>query len=192
MLADAVALEWAAQGEEILPAAMTLTRLATTVVDLMPARRADAVEEIADFAGTDLLCYRASAPHELVLRQERLWQPWLDWAAREIPASLVTTRTVEPIAQPEASLRSLRAVIESLDDWRLVGVHASTTALGSLVLALALERGAASVDTVLEAALLDENFAIETWGEEREQQRRLRRLRSEVGAAAQFLAALRR
>src|SRR5690242_8755119 len=78
-LAEAVAEEWRRQGEEIAPDMMPLTRLATTVLDLMPARREDAVDEAAGFAGTDLLCYRAAAPQVLVARQRAAWQPWLDW-----------------------------------------------------------------------------------------------------------------
>ena len=90
-LAEAVAEEWRRQGEEIAPDTMPLTRLATTVLDLMPARREDAVEEAAGFAGTDLLCYRAVAPQVLSARQRAAWQPWLDWAERQYDARLIVT-----------------------------------------------------------------------------------------------------
>ena len=83
-LAVDIAEEWRAQGDEIDPGPMRLTRLATTVVDLMPARRPDAIAEAAGYAGTDLLCYRAEHPAELVARQARAWQPWLDWAERQL------------------------------------------------------------------------------------------------------------
>ena len=63
-------------------------RLATTVVDLMPARREDAIAEAAGYAATDLLCYRAAGPAELVARQAATWQPWLDWAERRFDARL--------------------------------------------------------------------------------------------------------
>ena len=46
-LAAAVAAEWDAQGETIDADSMRLTRLATTTVDLMPARRQDAIDEAA-------------------------------------------------------------------------------------------------------------------------------------------------
>src|SRR5687768_5892728 len=120
---------------------MRLTRLATTVVDLMPARRGDAVAEAAGFAGTDLLCYRAASPASLVARQAAIWQPWLDWAEREFDARLAVAAGVMPVTQPETALRALRVPVERLDDWRLVGLHGATTQLGSLVLGLAVERG---------------------------------------------------
>lgn len=189
-LAKAVAEEWRAQGTEIVPASMPLTRLATTVVDLMPARRADAIAEAAGYAGTDLLCHRAAEPAELVARQRALWQPWLDWALRQHDARLVPQAGVVAAPQPTASLDRLRAAVERLDDWRLVGLHAATTLTGSLVLGLALEHGAIRGDAAFAAALLDELWTIERWGEEPEQQRRHARLRRDLEAAERFLRLL--
>ena len=68
-LAEAIADEWREQGEQIETHSMPLNRLATTAVDLMPARRGDAVTEAAEYAATDLLCYRAVGPASLVQRQ---------------------------------------------------------------------------------------------------------------------------
>jgi chaperone required for assembly of F1-ATPase len=189
-LAEAVAAEWAGQGETVAPAAMRLTRLATTAVDLMPARRADAVAEAAGFAAHDLLCYRAAGPPGLVARQDAAWQPWLAWALARYDAWLDVARTLDPIAQPERSLAALRAAVAALDDWRLTGLHAITTATGSLVLALAVEQGALDAAGAFDAALLDELAAIERWGIEEGQARRHAALRADLDAAAVFLRAL--
>ena len=188
--AELVAEEWRDQGEEVVPDAMPATRLATTVVDLMPARRQDAIEEAVGYAQTDLLCYRAPRPSELVARQEAAWQPWLDWAERELDARLEVARSIEPLAQSEASMRALRLVVEGLDDWRLVGLHAATTLTGSLILGLAMARGRLDATTGFEAALLEELFEIERWGQELEQQRRHTRLRRDLEAAERFLGNL--
>jgi chaperone required for assembly of F1-ATPase len=189
-LAEAVAQEWREQGPTLATDAMRLTRLATTVVDLMPVRREDAIAEAAGFAGTDLLCYRAGGPQSLVARQEAAWQPWLDWAARQHDAHLVPAKGIMPVEQPEPALKALRAAVARLDDWRLVGLHAATTVLGSLVLALALERGAIAGERAFAAALLAELFEIETWGEDAEQARRHARLRADLDAAERFLRLL--
>lgn len=189
-LAAAVAEEWRAQGGTVATDGMRLTRLAATAVDLMPARRPDAIAEAAGYAATELLCYRAAAPRALADRQDAAWQPWLDWAARQHDAHLAVARGVMPVAQPEPALRALRAAVERLDDWRLVGLHAAVTTLGSLVLGLALERGAADPAAALDAALLDELFEIERWGEDSEQTRRHARLRADLTAAAGFLRLL--
>lgn len=189
-LAAAIAAEWAGQPEQIDTQGMRLTRLATTVVDLMPARRDDAIAEAAAYAGTDLLCYRAPSPDALVVRQAAAWQPWLDWAERRLDAKLQPSVGVMPTSQDEAALRALRATVGRLDDWRLVGLHAATTATGSLVLGLAIERGELGADQACDAALLDELYEIEQWGEDHQQTARHSRLRADLQAAQRFLELL--
>jgi chaperone required for assembly of F1-ATPase len=190
-LAEAVADEWRAQGSTIERAGMGLTRLVSTALDRMPALRGAAIDEALGYALTDLLCYRAAAPAELAARQERAWQPWLDWLADTHGARLVSTTSMLPVTQPEPALAQLRTAIEQLDDWRLVGLHGATTALGSLVLGLALLEGEIDAEQALAASLLDELFEIERWGRERDAERRQQVLRRDVAAAASFLACLR-
>ena len=190
-LAEAVAGEWRAQGETIERAGMGLTRLVSTALDRMPALRGAAIDEALGYALTDLLCYRAAEPVELAARQERAWQPWLDWLAEAHGARLVVTTAMLPVSQPEEAVARLRAAIEQLDDWRLVGLHGATTALGSLVLGLALLEGEIDAEQALAASLLDELFEIERWGRERDAERRQQVLRRDVAAAARFLACLR-
>ncbi len=189
-LAAAIAEEWQAQGEHVEASLMPLTRLATTAVDLMPERRGDAIAELAGFARTDLLCYRVAHPQELVARQERAWQPWLDWAAREFGTSLQATAALEPVAQPEEAVRRLVARIEALDDWRLVGLHAVTRLTGSLVLGLAVERGRLDAERAFALAHLEELWEIERWGRDAEQEQRLAAICRDLVASGRFLALL--
>ena len=189
-LAEAIAAEWRRQGEEIDTRSMPLTRLATTAVDLMPARRGNAVAEAAEYAATDLLCYRASGPESLARQQADAWQPWLDWAERQYDAKLVAVSGVMPATQDPIALRALRAAVERLDPWRLVGLHAATTLTGSLVLGLAIERGALTAEAAFDLAMLDEQFEIDQWGEDAEQAAQLARRRADLAAAGRFLGLL--
>lgn len=189
-LAELVAQEWAAQVEEILPDSMPLTRLATTVKDLMPVRRADAVAEILGYAETDLLCYRAAHPQDLAARQAAAWQKWLDWAQMHLDSRLVTTNGLSAVQQDEAALRSLARAVESLDDWRLTALHTATSLTGSIVLGLAMQRGVLDPSEAFAAAALDELYEMERWGEEADLMQRHARLRRDLEAASAFLAAL--
>jgi chaperone required for assembly of F1-ATPase len=190
-LALAVAEEWRGQGETIERAGMALTRLASTALDRMPELRAAAIDEAADYALTDLLCYRAAEPPALAQRQQESWQPWLDWLAETHGAALVVTTAMLPVTQPEDAVARLRQVIEQLDDWRLVGLHAATTALGSVVLGLALLEGAVDAEQAFAASLLDELYEIERWGVERDAQRRHTALKRDLRAIERFAACLR-
>lgn len=61
-LARLVADEWAAQGKHIVFATMPATRLAFTALDRAPGAHDALAEEVARYAGSDLLCYFAEAP----------------------------------------------------------------------------------------------------------------------------------
>jgi chaperone required for assembly of F1-ATPase len=189
-LAQAIAEEWREQGEIIRPDAMPLTRLASTAIDRMPAQRQAAVEEVVAYADTDLVCYRAAEPFELVQRQHHAWQPMLEWLTETYGVKLAATTSIRPVAQPAAARTRLRDAIEELSDWPLVGLHMATTALGSVVLGLGLLHGRLDPDAAFAASLLDELYEIERWGRDAETERRHAALRRDVAAAAAFLAAV--
>jgi chaperone required for assembly of F1-ATPase len=189
-LAEAIAGEWREQGETIRPEAMPLTRLASTATDRMPELRPAAIDEVAAYVDTDLLCYRAAEPFDLVRRQRHVWQPVLDWLNAAYGIRLSVTTSILPVAQPEAARARLRRAIEELPDWPLVGVHAATTALGSLALGLAVLHGRIDAEAALAASLLDELFEIERWGTDPEAERRHAVLRRDITAAARFIQAV--
>ena len=190
-LAEAVAAEWAGQGETIRPETMPITRLANTVVDQMPEKRHDALAEVMGYAATDLLCSRQASPADLAERQAATWQPWLDWAESRLGARLLVTLSLDPMPQPAASLDALAAAARDLDDWRLVGLHGPTRLTSSIVLGLALVEGAIDAEAAFAATLLEELYEIEHWGLEAEQARRHAALRTELAAAEFYCRTLR-
>lgn len=190
-LAEALAAEWAAQGEKLQPAEMPLTALTFTAVDLVRPRRAELVAEIADYGGTDLICYRAAHPPELVERQRTLWQPLLDWAALALDAQLLVTEGVTAVEQPAAALQALRGAVEAEDDFTLAALATSVRASGSLVIGLALAQGRLDAEAAFAAAELDESWELERWGEDAEAAKRRAGLLSELQACERFFALLR-
>jgi chaperone required for assembly of F1-ATPase len=190
-LAAAIAAEWDAQQIEIRPAEMPLTRLASTAIDRVTPQRDAIVQQVADYAGTDLVCYHAAQPPRLVARQHEAWQPLVDWAVRRYDAPLEITAGVVPITQPAASLRAFAAAVAEQDNFALAALHLLTGACGSLVIALALIEGRLDAAEAYAASQLDESFQIENWGEDQEQAQRRQALADDISAAARFLTLLR-
>lgn len=189
-LAEAIAAEWRAQGETVLPHTMPLTRLAITAIDRVAPTRGAMIDDVMSFAGTDLLCYRAPEPAELARRQVAHWQPVLDWVALRFGARLATTTTITPVAQSPEALAALRAVLEGYDDLRLTVAGSIAAACGSLVLALAMVEGRLGPGQAFAAGQVDETFQNERWGVDEEAAVRREALRADVHAAADFLALL--
>lgn len=189
-LAEAIAAEWEAQESEVKPHSMPLTQLASTAIDRVGPERAAILEQLLNYAGTDLLCYRADFPPDLVERQARGWQPLLDWAREQVGAALAATEGVIAIDQPAEALAALQARLDGLDTWRLTAVQSATAASGSLVLALALEAGRLTGGETFALSQLDETYQIEQWGEDAEAAQRRAILERDIKAAERFLALL--
>jgi chaperone required for assembly of F1-ATPase len=189
-LAAAIAEEWNAQEREVRPTTMPLTRLATTTLDRVATQRKTVVQQTANYAGTDLLCYRAGHPPALAARQQAVWQPLIDWAVLRYDAPLSVTNGVIPKSQATTSLRAFAAAVAGLDDFALTALHLATTACGSLVLGLALLEGRIDAAEAFAASQLDESFQIEAWGEDPEQIERRRALAADIEATARFISLL--
>ncbi len=190
-LAAGIAEEWNAQETEVRVATMPLTRLATTTVDRVATQRDAIIRQTANYAGTDLVCYRATHPPALAARQQAVWQPLIDWAVLRYDAPLVVTTGVIPKTQSATSLRAFAAAVAENDDFALTALHVATAACGSLIIALALFEGHLDAEGAFAAAQLDESFQIEVWGEDAEAAEQRRSLAADIQAAARFISLLR-
>ncbi|PAU96436.1 ATP12 family chaperone protein [Paracoccus salipaludis] len=167
-LAQAVAAEWDAQTDAIDPGAMPLTRAANSAIERV-APQFDAVADmLADYGGTDLLCYRAEHPVELVVRQAEGWNPWLDWARDDLGADLRVTQGVIPVTQDREALARLRARLAELTPWQLTALHDLVTLSGSLVLGLAVLEGRLDAEAAHRLSRIDEEHQAEIWGRDEE------------------------
>lgn len=163
-MARAIAAEWDAQDGEVKPATMPVTRAANSAIDKVTPQFEAVAAMLADYGGTDLLCYRAEGPDALVARQGAAWDPLLDWAATSLSAPLVCATGVLPVAQDQASLDRLAAELQALDAFRLTALHDLVAISGSLIIGLAVARGRLSVDEGWLASRIDEHWQAEQWG----------------------------
>ncbi|MFV3128507.1 ATP12 family chaperone protein [Niveispirillum sp. KHB5.9] len=190
-LAEGIAAEWEAQGDEVKPATMPLTQLASTSIDGVRGRLDAVAEASAVYGESELVCYRADEPDELVERQARLWNPLLDWAARRYDAQLLVTSGIIHRAQPTDALKAMRAGVDELDEWRLTALQNVIGITGSLLVSLALVDGHLTAEQAFDLAQLDENFQIEKWGEDYEAADRRAIQRADLAHTVRFLELLR-
>lgn len=189
-LAEAIAAEWEAQREHIDPTGMPLTKLANSTLDGVRGREAEVRAEIVKYAGSDLVCYRATEPEGLAARQAELWDPVLAWSRDALGARFVVAQGLMPVAQPETACASIAGVLEGVDAFALAALSVMTTLMGSALLALAHARGMLTAEAAWAAAHVDEDWQIAKWGEDAEATARRQRRWAEMQAASRLLALL--
>lgn len=187
--AQVLADEWNAVADVIKPADMPMTRLANSAIDGVADRIAEVRADIVKYAASDLLCYRAAGPEQLVARQNELWDPLLDWAREALGARMVLAEGVMFVVQPPEAVAAIaRAVAAAPAPCALAALHMATTMTGSALLALALSRGRLDAAAAWTAAHVDEDAQMQIWGIDEEALQRRAQRRREFDAAALMLA----
>lgn len=163
-LAKAIAAEWDAQQGPVRPDTMPFTRTANSAIEKVAPQFDEVVGVLAAYGATDLLCYRAAGPQELITRQAAAWDPMLDWAATKLQAPLEVTKGVIPVDQPVASTRRLHDLTAALTPFQIAAFHDLVALSGSLILAFAVTKGRLGPTEAWALSRIDEVYQAELWG----------------------------
>jgi chaperone required for assembly of F1-ATPase len=188
--AEAVAEEWRAQGEDIDPRTMPLTRLVNSALDGVARDVTSVIDDIAKYAASDLVCYRAAEPEGLVAAQSQAWDPVLAFAREELGARFICVEGITFAEQPPRAVAAVRdAIVQSTGERPLAvaALHVMTTLTGSVLLALAVARRELTPEAAWDAAHVDEDFQMRVWGSDVEALERRAKRFTEMQAAAQLL-----
>ena len=190
-LAHAIAAEWAVAGGEpggvMSYADVPLTRIAGTAQERVVPLAESVALELARYGESDLLCYRAVEPAELVAAEAAAWDVWLDWAAATYGARLLVGRGVVHVPQPPEALAALAAAVARCDVATLAGLGIVVPALGSLVLGLAVAAEAVTPEDAHATSVLDELYQAALWGEDEAAADARAAVARDVADAARFI-----
>ena len=187
-LAEALASEWAGQGEEIDPAAFILRDMADYAIDVVGTDREQAIRELLPYAETDTLCYRAEPGDSLRREQDRVWEPLLAEAEARLGASFERIAGIMHRPQPAGTLARIEALLAELDDFALAALRNLAGLAASLVIGLAALEPDAAPEALWTAANLEEDWQAERWGRDEEAEQRRAYRRAAFLAAARFAA----
>jgi len=165
-LAEALAAEWAAQGEQIDAQSFLLRDLADFAIDAVAADRAQTVRDVLPYAETDTLCYRADPEDALYQRQLAVWEPLLTEAEARYDVHFARISGVLHKPQPAETLARLETALADENDFALAALKMLSSLAASLVIALAAIRPDSDADMLWNAANLEEDWQVELWGED--------------------------
>lgn len=188
VLAEALAAEWNAQGDEIVPTGFVLRDMADYAIDIVGADRDAAIAGLLRFAETDTLCYRADPEDALFARQQDVWEPCLQAAETRHGIRFERISGIMHRPQPAATLDALRAHLATLDDFTLAAVNTLASLAASLTIALAALDDGADAQALWTLANLEEDWQAELWGADYEAKELRERRSAEFAQALRFAA----
>jgi chaperone required for assembly of F1-ATPase len=164
VMADAVAVEWDAQEGVIDPGGMPVTRSANAAIDKVRHQHGEVADMLAGYGDSDLLCYRAGNPSELVHRQTEEWDPALEWARETLGVRLSVHKGVIHMAQNPDDVARLSERVHALTPFHLAAFHDLVSLSGSLILGFAATLDWRTADAIWKLSQLDERWQEEQWG----------------------------
>ncbi len=167
-LIAAVISEWQGQGETLDFATMPMSQRQMVFLDQATSEAARWRSVVVGYIQSDLLCYRAEQPPELVTRQEQQWGPVLAWAQKRLGAEFATTNGIISVPQDPALLAGLEKVLEQKSIAEIFILCSLTQITGSAVLALGVVEGEIAPEQGFTLSRLDETYQAEKWGEDSE------------------------
>lgn len=168
-LAEAIAAEWDAQEDLIKPATMPMTRTANSAIDTVGHNLDHVIDSLAQYGGTDLICYFAEHPQSLIDMQRAAWEPLHEWLVSTHSITLAQGAGVVFIPQPEGVETQFRNVLRSYSIFELAALHDLISLSGSIVIGLAATDKSNRIADLWEASIVDERWNISQWGEDEEQ-----------------------
>lgn len=171
--ASLVAAEWAAQGDQIDPATMPVTRLVNSALDGVARDLPGVAADIVKYSGSDLVCYRAGEPEGLVAAQAAAWDPALVFAREKLGARFILAEGVMFAAQPDHAVEAFSRAVDAFATapeaaLRIAALHSMTTLTGSALIAMMVAHGALTIDNAWAAAHVDEDWQMKLWGADEE------------------------
>jgi chaperone required for assembly of F1-ATPase len=177
-LAEALAAEWARQGEKIDPSDLPLRDMADFAIDIAAPGKAALAQELVAYGDTDTLCYRADPDEPLHVRQLEVWEPLLRDFEQRHGVQMVRVSGIVHRPQDKSALAALEARMGQENPFALTGLDMMTKLAASLTTGLLAldEDNESRARQLWQAACLEEEWQADLWGREYEaEQRRARR-----------------
>ena len=184
--------EWDIDGPTINTDGMIFYGLMSTAIDKIAKNRNLFINEILSFIDTDLICYRADAPNELVQLQNKKWDPIISIIEKYTGFRLETFIGIMPSKQKKAVHLKVKQLVNQFSDLEISALHRITNVTGSVFLSLCILKGDLYKNHAFELSFLDELWQAENWGNEEEASKKRENISLELNRLTYFVDCLRK
>ena len=133
-------------------------------IDKIKKNKNNYLQEIFKYINTDLICYRAEKPDDLVKLQTKMWNPILDRFEKE-DLKFNQFVGVMPRSQPKSSIEKFKKKFKKYDEFEISCFLKLTQITGSVILSYSLLKKYFSEKYIFDCSVLDEKWQSKQWGE---------------------------
>ena len=189
-IAEEIYKEWNQDTNVIDTDAMIFYGILSTYIDKISGNRKLYIDDILDFIDTDLTCYRAEKPNDLVQWQSKNWDPILLKVETYINNKINVFKGVMPLKQDKEIHIKITKFLTKFTDLEIVVLHRITNITGSIFLSLCILSNDKIKEKAFELSYLDELWQAKNWGYEEEASKNRKKINLELNRAIYFLDCL--
>ncbi len=182
--------EWDQDSKNINTESMIFYGLISTSLDKIIDNRSSYINDILDYIDTDLICYRAEHPKELVELQKNKWDPIILLIEKYLGTKVQVFKGVSPKKQHATVHVRLNNLINQLDLFKISALHRITNITGSIFLSLCALKKDISKNQIFQLSFLDELWQSENWGFDEETSQKRKEISIELNKSISFLDCL--
>jgi len=186
-LTQEIVKEWDQDVKNINTESMIFYSLISTSLDKVIDNRNLYIGDILSYIDTDLICYRAENPKELVELQKNKWDPIILLIEKYIGDKIQIFHGVLPKKQHSTIHVRLNNLINQFDIFKISALHRITNITGSIFLSLCVLKKDISKNKVFELSFLDELWQAENWGFDEETSQKRKKISTELNKSIFFL-----
>ena len=189
-LTQEIVKEWDQDSKNINTETMIFYGLMSTSLDKIIDNRNLYIDDILDYIDTDLICYRAENPKELVELQKNKWDPIILLIEKYISTKVQIFQGILPKKQHANVHSKLNNLINQFNIFEISALHRITNITGSILLSLCVLKKDISANDVFELSFLDELWQEKNWGFDKETSQKRKEISIELNKSIFFLDCL--
>ena len=187
ILVNEVLREWDQNSDNINIDDLVFYGVLSTAIDKVNLKKDAYVNDIIDFIDTDLICYRAESPNDLIALQNKIWNPILLLIEKYIDVKIKVFKGVMPSNQDQKVHTEIKKLMSNLSDVQISVLHRITNLIGSIFLSLCILKKDLLKEDAFECSFLDELWQAQNWGHEEDALIKRNKIRLELNRLIHFV-----
>ena len=165
-------------------------RLANTAIDMVAKDKNNYIKQLCSYANSDLVCYFASSPEDLVKKQNKSWLPLITFMQDFYNINILYTTEIFSINQTKESLSKLKVILNKKNNFELSAISVLSQLTSSIIISLALVNNKINVKKAFELSNLEEIYQSTFWGKDEEAFTRLKAISVDIKNVKKYYDAL--
>ena len=186
-IADEIYKEWNQETKFLNTDKMVFYGIISTSIDKIYGNRKLYIDDLLEFIDTDLICYRAEKPNDLVKWQKKNWDPIISEVEIYINNKINIFKGIMPLKQDKKIRLKIATLLTKFSDLEIATLHRITNITGSIFLTLYVLKNDKIKENVFELSYLDELWQAKNWGYEEEASKTRENINNELNRIIYFL-----